>query len=91
MRGLVLAHVVAAAAALCPSTPWHAKVRAPRIHAAAAGDDDDDLAGALSSLNYFKSKVKYLKGCTEAVLVDGAFLHAGRLQQPGSQVSLRLI
>ena len=37
------------------------------------GLSDDDLAGALSSLNYFKSKVKYLKGCTEAVLVDGAF------------------
>ena len=45
MRNLVLAHAVAAAAALCPSRPWHAKFRAPRIiHAAAAGADDDDLA-----------------------------------------------
>ena len=45
MRNLVLAHAVAAVAALCPPTPWHAKFRAPRIiHAAAAGADDDDLA-----------------------------------------------
>ena len=43
-RNLVLAHAVAAAAALCPSAPLHAKFRAPRIHAAAAGEDDDDLA-----------------------------------------------
>ena len=45
MHNLVLAHAVAAAAALCPSTPLHAKFRAPRmINAAAAGEDDDDLA-----------------------------------------------
>ena len=43
VRNLVLVHTVAAAAALCPSTPWHAKFRAPRINAA-AGADDDDLA-----------------------------------------------
>ncbi len=44
-RNLVLAHAVAAAAALCPSRPLHAKFRAPRIiHAAAAGGDEDDLA-----------------------------------------------
>ena len=41
MRNLVLAHAVAAAAALCPSAPWHAKFRAPRIIHAAGGDDDD--------------------------------------------------
>ena len=41
MRNLVLAHAVAAVAALCPSTPLHAKFRAPRIIHAAAGDDDD--------------------------------------------------
>ena len=39
-RNLVLAHAVAAVAALCPSTPWHAKFRAPRINAAAGADDD---------------------------------------------------
>ena len=44
-RNLVLAHAVAAVAALCPSRPVHAKFRAPRIvHASAAGEDDDDLA-----------------------------------------------
>ena len=44
MRNLVLAHAVAAVAALCPSAPLHAKCRAPRIiHAAAASGDDDDL------------------------------------------------
>ena len=41
MRNLVLAHAVAAAAALCPSAPLHAKFRAPRIIHAAGGDDDD--------------------------------------------------
>ena len=44
MRGLVLAHAVAAAAALCPSAPLHAKYRAPRIIHTAAGADDNDLA-----------------------------------------------
>ena len=42
MRNLALVHAVAAAAALCPSTPLHAKFRgAPRIIHAAGGDDDD--------------------------------------------------
>jgi len=55
MRGLVLAHAVAAVAALCPSAPVHAKFRgAPRIiHAAAGGDDDlealDEAARAAQS------------------------------------------
>ena len=43
MRNLVLAQAVAAVAALCPSAPLHAKLRAPRIHSA-AGEDEDDLA-----------------------------------------------
>ena len=44
VRNLVLAHAVAAVAALCPLTPLRAKLRAPRIIHAAAGADDDDLA-----------------------------------------------
>ena len=45
VRNLVLAHAVAAVAALCPSTPVHAKFRgAPRIIHAAAGEGEDDLA-----------------------------------------------
>ena len=48
-RNLVLAHAVAAVAALCPSRPLHAKFRgAPRIHAAAGEDDDDPFWAAVA-------------------------------------------
>ena len=44
--------------------------RAPRGAEDVAQLTDEELTGVLGCLNYHRSKVKYLRGCTEAVLAE---------------------
>ena len=78
-RNLVLAHAVAAVAALCPSAPLHAKFRgAPRIIPAAAGEDDDDLAAldAAAKAAQSSADAQYADAAAAPPLDDEPFWHA---------------